>query len=158
MPANKRMKSDIGAHVEPNMTSLLDVVLLLISFFVITVNFVRVDQINESIQLPVAQAAKPMDKGADNWIFLNMNSEGKLVGSHDMPNLNSVEKLRVYLKRRKLDFERVFDAQGRETLDVVVILRADKDAQYGDVWNVLETCTAAGYRKWQLRVLVDQEG
>lgn len=142
---------------EPMFTSLLDVILLLISFFVITVNFVQTEQINESIKLPPAQSAIPMDKSADNWVFLNMDHEGKLVGSNKDINLESPEKLKLFLQRQKEHLDEVFRQQGKTgNLDIVLILRADKDARYRDIWNALEICGTAGYKKWQLRVVQKQ--
>jgi len=150
-------KAEEHQVVEPNFTSMLDLVLLLVCFFVITVNFVQTEMINESIQLPPAQAALPMDRGADNWVFLNMDKDGKLLGSNKDRDLNSAEKLKLFLQRQKQDLQDVHNQQGKSgDLDVVVILRADQDCRFQDVWNALETCSAAGYRKWQLRVMVKQ--
>ena len=54
-------------NLELNLTPLLDVVLQLIMFFMITVNFVARDQFNTQIQLPTAQVAAPLDQTADNY-------------------------------------------------------------------------------------------
>ena len=51
-----------GHVAEPNLTPLLDVVLQLLMFFMMCVNFVN-EQVNEDIKLPRSQAVKPMDKG-----------------------------------------------------------------------------------------------
>lgn len=140
---------------EPMFTSLLDVVLLLISFFVITVNFVQTDQINEDVKLPPAQSAIPMDRPVDNCVFLNMNAEGKLLGATS--HIDSPEKLRLHLQRQRDSLEEIFRQQKKPgELDVVLILRADKDCRYKDIWNALEICGEAGYRKWQLRVMQKQ--
>ena len=50
-----------GGMADPNLTPLLDVVLQLLMFFMMCVNFVT-EQVNEDISLPVSQAVKPMDK------------------------------------------------------------------------------------------------
>ena len=36
---------------------------------------------------------------------------------------------------------------------IVVILRADKNCKYSDVWSVLSSCQRAGFKHWQLRVM-----
>jgi biopolymer transport protein ExbD len=139
-------------RADPNLTPLLDVVLQLIMFFMITVNFVRVEHFNKDVVLPPAQMGVPLDKGAEDWIFLNLSKEGKLVGTAE--DLNSPEKLRVHLLREKEGLERVARLKGRTTeLKVVVVLRAHQDAFYEDVWQVLDSCTKAGFRHWQLRVM-----
>ncbi len=143
---------DSGA-AEPNLVPLLDLVFQLIMFFMITVNFVRTDQINEEVQLPVAQAAVPMDRAADNWVFLNMNQDGKLlVSSGD--DLSTPGKLRVYLDNQKRDLEREARLRGQTgEVKVVVVLRAHRDASYKNVWEALDACNKVGYQRWQLRVL-----
>src|SRR5262245_20593805 len=106
--------------VEPNLTPLLDVVLQLIMFFMITVNFVRLDQINESIKLPSAQVAVPMDQAADNWVFLNMNRDGKLIVSSG-ENLDTPGRLGAYVQREKRALERAAREQGRrDELKIVI--------------------------------------
>src|SRR5437660_761774 len=67
--------------LDVNLTPLLDLVLQLIMFFMITVNFVRVDQFDDTIKLPVASQAIPLDNSAEDWVFLNMNGTGQLVGA-----------------------------------------------------------------------------
>ena len=60
-----------GKATEPNLVPLLDMVMQLLMFFMISVNFVS-EQVNESIQLPVAQSARPMDKTDTDVLFLNL--------------------------------------------------------------------------------------
>lgn len=135
----------------PNLTPLLDLVLQLIMFFMITVNFIRVDQFNDDIQLPTAQAAVPLDRAAEDWVFLNLNKDGKLVGSAEA--IDTEARLKAYLTRERLRLEEEAQAKGRKgPVNVVVVLRAHKDCRYADVWQVLQNCTKAGYRRWQLRV------
>ena len=39
-----------------------------------------------------------------------------------------------------------------EDINVVIVLRADKEARYHQVWEALDSCMRAGYSRWQLRV------
>src|SRR5581483_7533469 len=93
-----------GDDADPNLVPLLDLVFQLIMFFMITVNFVSADQINEEVLLPVAQYAVPLDNSAESWIYLNLNKEGKLVGSAEA--LDTPEKLKAHLKTEKEARER----------------------------------------------------
>src|SRR5712691_3520733 len=95
-----------GEATEPNLTPLLDVVLQLIMFFMITVNFVRVDQLNEDIKLPVAQAAVPMDQSAEDWVFLNLDKNGKLLGS-DTKAIRNPAELKAHLQSKRTELERL---------------------------------------------------
>ena len=142
-----------GGEADPNMTPLLDVVLQLIMFFMITVNFVRVDQLNENIILPVAQAAVPLDNRAEDWVYLNVNREGKLEGISE--DLSTPQRMKAFLGREKEDLERKARVQGRTgEVRIVVVVRAHQDARYAQIWNVLDSCQKAGYKRWQIRVMV----
>ncbi len=134
----------------PNLVPLLDVVFQLIMFFMITVNFIRVDQLNEDILLPVAQAATPMDKAAEDWVFLNLNKDGKLIGS--VETLTNEGRLKVFLQTERLRLLREANEKGKKDLNIVIVLRAHKDVRYSRVFEVLDACSRCGYRAWQLRV------
>jgi len=147
------MAAAVSEDQEINLTPLLDLVLQLIMFFMITVNFVRIDQINEDIALPVAQSAVPLDQTAEDYVFLNLNKDGRLVGT-GADALDTPEKIKNHLNSEKLNFERVARARGKSgEVKIMVVLRAHKDAKYGDVYQVLHQCSLAGYKKWQVRVL-----
>jgi len=137
---------------EPNLVPLLDLVFQLIMFFMITVNFVRLDQINEEVTLPMAQAAVPLDTSADEYVFLNINKEGKLVGM--LEDMNGGRKLEEYLKTKMIHLERTARLQGDKTEPkIVMVLRADKDARYRQIWEYLEIGKSAGIKRYQFRAL-----
>jgi biopolymer transport protein ExbD len=143
-----------GDEIDINLTPLLDLVLQLIMFFIITVNFVRVDQFDESVHLPVAQSAVPLEPTAEQWVFLNLDSKGKLVGNLGNLALDTPEKIKAYLVREKETLERAPRLPGQKgELKIVVVLRADKDCRYREVWQVVDSCQRAGFRRWQLRVM-----
>jgi biopolymer transport protein ExbD len=139
--------------VDVNLTPLLDLVLQLIMFFLITVNFVRVDQFDDSISLPMASQALPIES-AEDLVFLNLNGGGQLVGTLSTFVLDTPEKLKVHLMREKESIERAAREKGKTgEVKIVVILRADKNCKYSDVWSVLSSCQRAGFKYWQLRVM-----
>src|SRR5437867_6670457 len=121
--------ADEGLDV--NLTPLLDLVLQLIMFFMITVNFVRVDQFDESINLPLAsQALLPADSQAEDWVFLNMDSQGRLQGALKSVALNTPEKLKAFLEREKESLERSARARGKTgEIKIVVVIRADRETK-----------------------------
>ncbi|MSQ93000.1 MAG: hypothetical protein EXR98_00420 [Gemmataceae bacterium] len=140
-------------ELDINLTPLLDLILQLIMFFMITINFVRVDQFDESINLPLATQAVPMDNTAEDWIFLNLDSHGRLVGTLSTFLLDTPQKLKVHLMREKDSMERAAKEKGKPgEQKIVIILRADKQCKYAEVWTVLHSCQLAGFKHWQLRV------
>jgi len=149
------MSANVGGDgVDINLTPLLDLVLQLIMFFMITVNFVRVEQFDDAIRLPVAEKAVPLDKGAEDFVFLNLDRNGQLVGTLSNMMLDTPEKLKVFLMREKESIERSARAKGKVgEVKIVVVLRADKDSSYRDVWDKLDSCQRAGFKQVQLRVM-----
>src|SRR6184192_2508579 len=98
------MSANVGSEgADPNLVPLLDLVLQLIMFFMITVNFVRVEQFNDEVKLPVVQNAVVMDKTADRYVFLSMNKDGKLVGS--AAGRDTFSKLKAFLQEEKARIE-----------------------------------------------------
>lgn len=137
---------------EPNLTPLLDVVLQLIMFFILCSNFVM-EQVNESIKLPDAIAAKALDKGASDYIILNVDPAGvTTVGTEPFNNPLQVQLfLRNQMEADKLRTRPAdWDAgKGRS----VVILRAHKDCTFRTVHDVMQACRRAGYSDLQLRAV-----
>src|ERR1700676_1311115 len=60
-------------EVDPNLTPLLDLVLQLLMFFIINVNFVT-EQVNPDIKLPTSESARPIDKADLSTIILSQKS------------------------------------------------------------------------------------
>src|SRR6267154_638205 len=102
------MSGNVGGDAcDVNLTPLLDLVLQLIMFFMITINFVRVDQFDDTINLPVASSAVPLDTTAEEWVFLNLDGAGKLVGTLSTFALDTPEKIKVHLMHEKEALTRV---------------------------------------------------
>jgi len=139
-------------RLDINMTPLLDLVLQLIMFFMLTVNFVRVDQANERVDLPVVQSAMPLVSTGDSLVYINIDKDGqRLVGGARLAN---DLQLRNYVKDRKDEIERVARVRGVTTpVNIIIVVRAHKDVSWGEVYDTLDECGRAGYRTWQLRVI-----
>jgi biopolymer transport protein ExbD len=144
--------SGTSSRLEINLTPLLDLVLQLIMFFMLTVNFVRVDQVNDRVELPVVQSAMPLKSGGENLVYINIDQAGeRLAGG---VKLRTAVEMWNYINKRKEEIERVARFQKVQTpAEVVIVVRAHKDASWGDVYDTLDECSRAGYRAWQLRVI-----
>jgi biopolymer transport protein ExbD len=62
-----------GSSAEPNLVPLLDVVMQLLMFFMMIVQFVN-SQINQSIKLPVSQLAVARSKDEADALFINIKA------------------------------------------------------------------------------------
>ncbi len=141
-----------GTKAEPNLTPLLDVVLQLLMFFLMCVNFVT-RQVNENIQLPVMQSARPMDKRGTDVLYLNLNAGGQLEVLGQQP-LTAEGDIRFYLRRQYDDTQRLLRADGKpDEVQTTVVIRADRAVLYKDVYQLLDSCKRVGYRKFQMRAM-----
>jgi biopolymer transport protein ExbD len=160
-----------GAAAEPNLTPLLDVVLQLLMFFMMCVNFVN-EQINEEIKLPTSQAVKPT-KADTELLFVNLKPfaladfqdrlpadvlarvQDKFHEGDECILVSGKEpmrqpELRVWLKQQ---FEDAKLAAGDKPVNTAVVIRAHREADYGQVFEILNMCKTVGYRRLMLRAL-----
>jgi biopolymer transport protein ExbD len=144
---------------DPNLVPLLDVVLQLIMFFMLTVNFVEADQNNEKVKLPVAQSGVPLDKTIRHVLFLNVDSRGRLLllngQALETRTKEGRSRIKSYLDKQRERAEVLSRGGEKSSGDLdkyMVVLRIDR-ATPAKEWNPLLTlCQEAGYRRWQLRV------
>jgi biopolymer transport protein ExbD len=141
-------ESDVKA--EPNLVPLLDVVMQLLMFFLICVNFSNA-AFNESIDLPVSQTARPVEFGEDDMLVLNLNQYGHLEVPGESQPRDTPAKINYYIKQQYQDAKRVAEAGGRDKVKTLVILRADGRADYEQVYRVMRQCKNVGYTRLQLR-------
>src|SRR5690242_17475258 len=164
-----------GVSAEPNLTPLLDVVLQLLMFFMMCVNFVN-EQVNEDIKLPKSLAVKPMDKAEADYLFINVKpfawkdfqdrlpsdvlarlqdkfregDECVLVPGKEPMRRN---ELQIWLKQQYEDARQLAEQRGAKSVNTAVVIRAHKEADYGQVFEILQMCKNVGYRRLMLRAL-----
>ncbi|MFO0797563.1 MAG: biopolymer transporter ExbD [Gemmataceae bacterium] len=150
-----------GDKCEPNLIPLLDLVLQLVMFFMVCANFVM-EQVSEAIRLPEAVVAKPVEKSDEYIIFLNVDKDGKVIlsgldalGEKPEDNLlTNPQQVLSYMKRRHdQDMKRPPKDKQAGPTPSLVIIRADKEAQFEKVYGVMKACRSAGYDRAQLRAI-----
>ncbi|MBX7103953.1 MAG: biopolymer transporter ExbD [Gemmataceae bacterium] len=155
-----------NAHEEPDLVPLLDLVLQLVMFFMMCANFVM-EQVDQTIKLPVAQSAKPSTTGTDSDIvFLTINNKGEMLAVGRNHPLTNDDEVAVYLqgvyddaKRRAGEAARKAGADPAQApVETLVIIRADRAAEYSSVYRVMRKCSDIGLRKIQLRATVQLRG
>ena len=110
-----------------NITPLIDILLVLIIFFILTWNFSR-DEKELAIQVPVAKQGQD-SKPRPGEIILNLTTKGEIV-------LN-----RRVLKPAQL--AEILQRVAKEFPEQAIILRADESVPYRYVITVLDICRAA---------------
>jgi biopolymer transport protein ExbD len=139
---------------EPNMTPLLDLVLQLVMFFMISANFVM-EQTSVEVKLPEAVSAKALGPNADAVIFLNVNEKGQVLlppvdRVDDNDTLDNVAQVKNYMDlRRKTELLRT----GARSPGATLVLRIDARTPFEQSYPIMQACRAAGYSNVQLRAI-----
>lgn len=139
---------------EPNFTPLLDLVLQLVMFFMISANFVM-EQTSAEVRLPEAISAKALDPAVDTIIFLNINEKGQVMlppvdreGEND--TLDNPAQVEGYMKRRAAA-EKLKTKADKPA--ATLILRIDKLCPFEKSYPIMKACRTAGYSNVQLRAI-----
>jgi biopolymer transport protein ExbD len=153
---------------EPNLVPLLDLVLQLVMFFMLCANFV-LEQTRVSIKLPKAIAAKAITQAESYTIFLNVNTEGKVILSpgdqykdsegRTTETLDNAAQVESFLKRRANEDRYAVGAAANkdQPLRSVIILRVHKECRFEKVYPIMKACRLAGYLRVQLRAEIAGE-
>ena len=152
-----------GGTCEPNMTPLLDLVLQILMFFIVTANFAQAENAGH-VPLPESQVAHPLPKqGVKDPIFLNLlfNPDSRKhevlfplqvdAQNKALPPMQQQAEVRRFMKKLFEDLSR-YDPEGK--VKNPVIIRAHRDAEYNEVFQVLQSCSDAGFRNLQVRALI----
>jgi biopolymer transport protein ExbD len=141
--------ADVAIKAEPNLVPLLDLVMQMLMFFIITVNFVS-NQVNENIKLPSAQMAQPMKKNVTDVLYLNINDKGQIEVVGRQEPLSDMSQIKNFLRTEYRNREVV---SGPGQVNTSVIIRADQNVEYKLVYQILRQCKEQGFRKMQLRAM-----
>jgi biopolymer transport protein ExbD len=144
------------ASLSPNLTPLLDVVLQLITFFMMLVHFgTRLEGATKAVRLPLAPAALPGSDLTFDRLSIVLDAQGRLQSG---PQWLSEEAAAAWwaqqAKVRKEGLETLnAPAASADELPTVVIVRADRAASYGTVRRTLATAQDQGFAHFSLVVL-----
>jgi len=143
---------------DPNLVPLLDLVFQLIMFFMICVNFVG-EQVNADIQLPTSQSARPMDKVESDVLFLNLDAQGNVHVPGEPQPLTTPAAVQFYLRRQYGDTSRFAVERGDKNgkVNTTIIIRADRNSTYMQVFQLIVWCRTVGYRRIEQRAYIKTE-
>ena len=151
MPRRRRDQSE--AVVNPNLTPLLDVVLQLITFFMMLIHFgSRLEGATRAVRLPTAPAALPgADLSLDRLVVV-VDARGRLLVENGALEGQAAEAWWAEQAKRRREGQ---ETLGRpvEELSTVVVVRADKDASYGTIRRTLTMAQNRGFAHFSLVVL-----
>jgi biopolymer transport protein ExbD len=125
---------------EPNLVPLLDVVLQLIMFFMLTVKFVSNESQDERVKLPDSTAGVLLGKETKAVTAVNV-AQNKVLPTITGARLDSDAKIVAYLIQQRQDTERRLGVAPEGGI------RADKGTDWGFVAHLMRLFKEAGYKK-----------
>ena len=138
-----------------NLTPLLDVVLQLITFFMMLIHFGgKIEGESALIQLPTTPAALPADDLGLDRLIVSVDPRGRLIaegGAMDGPS--SASWWADQARKRRAGLATLGDRDSSAMLPTLVVVRADKAATFGAVRGLLTTAQAQGFARFSLIVL-----
>jgi biopolymer transport protein ExbD len=149
-----------SAVLNINLTPLLDVVLQLITFFMMLIHFgARLEGESRSIRLPLAPAALPGSDLTFDRLSVLIDERGRLrAGEMWLDEDAAAAWWASQAKTRKAGLETLGDSRAAaDQLPTVVILRADRAVSYGVVRRALATAQEQGFAHFSLVVLRSRE-
>ncbi|MFO7496194.1 MAG: biopolymer transporter ExbD [Desulfobacterales bacterium] len=123
MLVHRRKRPRYGVQLP--LTSLIDIVFLLLIYFLLTTNFMVEEGI--AVQLPQASAAKPL---AEQMLTIHVDPQGRVFIDQQPVALDQLfERLKVLLA---------------EDPDRLVVIRADRSVVLDNAVRVMDVAKAAG--------------
>ena len=146
-------KNKTSEAMEADMTPMIDIVFQLIAFFMVLVNFTKVDQ-DSRIKLPSSVLAKPPAVKLEDPMTLQITEKGTVLVGGQLVKIEK-EELDMFLERERRSIGR--NKTNNKPEDVPVIIRAHMDAPIGDVQQVIQACQDKHFVKFRLRVKEDDK-
>ncbi|MEZ6064846.1 MAG: biopolymer transporter ExbD [Planctomycetaceae bacterium] len=139
---DSRMPLKLESIEEPslNLTPMIDVVLLLVIFFMVGTQFAE-EESQYEIDLPTARTAQPLTGGPDE-IVVNIYRDGRLIVSEREVSVDELETL-------------LRSARERYAKQAVTV-RGDGSGPYQHVMTVLDLCRRTGIVNVQLANRIDE--
>lgn len=131
------MKLSAGKVEEPdvNLTPMIDVVFLLLLFFMVSTSFIR----ESSLKVDLPQATGQVLPEQDLAIDIVINAEGHFIVNGVTLKTPSLDQLSAHLKQ----------AVG-ENIDPHIIISADANAEYQNIVTAMDIAQQLGYSRLTL--------
>lgn len=153
----RRRRGGAPLKADPNLTPLLDIVLQLITFFMMLVHFAtRIEGADAAVRLPVVPAALPAQGLAFDRLVVNVDREGYLLDGRRRLGPVAAEAWWAEQARRTRAGLRLLGRASGPEWPTTVLFRSDREARLGVVRRVLETAQKHGFGRFSL--IVERRG
>lgn len=148
------------AKCEPNLTSMLDVVFQLMTFFLMVMNFSQ-DDYDVRVRLPVAGSARPVElpKEGEDRLVLNIDRDGRLLLSgQSYGTEQAIKEIRTQASLIRLNAK----VAGKEikpgaTLPTTLVIRGDRATEFGQLYRLITACQNLGFKTFALKAQKDMD-
>ncbi len=148
--------AELETEGRPNLTPILDMVVQLITFFMLVINF-KSAALDLNLKLPVVGSARPVDsKGQEALLILNIDNQGNLtLYGRQVPIKEYIaSEAKMSFSEAKLTNP---DIKFGDDLPTTVVIRADRTTPFKMLYNVIRECQANGFRKFALKAMNKEE-
>jgi biopolymer transport protein ExbD len=149
-----RRRTVTSSTLNINLTPLLDVVLQLITFFMMLVHFgARLERPPNSVNLPVAAAKQQGSELTFDRLAVALDAQGRLsVGGRALERKAEASWWAAQAAARRADHEAGKQPSARAALSTQVFVWADRAAPYGSVRRRLADARSQGFVHFSLIV------
>lgn len=124
-----RLQDEEREEPEINLTSLIDVVFLLLIFFMVSTTFDR----QALLRLELPEAATSEAQSVPQFIEITVTDDGRIFIDDELLTENTQTAIRAVLAERR-----------NQNTDIPLVIRADENAAHGLVVTVLDAAAAEG--------------
>ena len=155
-----RIASPKNEAFEPNMTPMIDIVVLLMTFFIMVINFSQAES-NEAVHLPDSELAQPPETPPSEPMTVQVDADENIyLGSArcwlDPAAVQPGARPLGEVLSEELNMKKVVSEIRPE--DITLIIRADAEASVGFVQRFIQTCQSVGIVTFTLRAKHGGEG
>src|ERR1700730_1620154 len=163
-----------ASEAEADLTPLLDLVLQLLMFFIINVNFVT-EQVSQEVKLPTSESARPIDKADLSSLILSQKSmksreylnkltpqeqerrrnQDSVVLVAGLPHPMTLLECKAWLKDKIEDARKdpnLVTPEGQ--VKTVINFRPDADLELAELFKLMNHCKAVGFKKLKVRAII----
>jgi biopolymer transport protein ExbD len=152
MPISRRKRDRGPDNLSPNLTPLLDVVLQLITFFMMLIHFgVTIEGATKAVRLPIAPAALPSRELSLDRLAVAIDAQGRLLADDGAREGRAAETWWDQQAEKRRAGKEALGGPVDE-LPTLVVVRADREASYGAVRRALVAAQERGFAHFTLIV------
>jgi len=138
---NCRRRSKASDAEIISMTSMLDVMFILIIFFLVTTTF-KEEEIDHTVNLPVDARNQSLTQSTGNLININIRKDGSYVVMGKQVTEENISKWMAEEVAKKPDLK--------------VLIRSDQDAKHLYLANIMSICRHVGVPKANIAVKTEK--